>query len=76
MAVKFTKNNLTSNNLQNRGMAPKPQPRSKLPGSDSFPDLPELPTVPSDIPTSSPRKGDDIDFDDLTKRFEELKKKK
>lgn len=53
-------------------MAPKPQPRSKLPGND-IPDLPELPTVPSDSIHSG---NDDIDFDDLTRRFEELKKKK
>ena len=51
-------------------------------------DLPELPTVPSDTPTHSAsgsinddikKKDDedeDIDFDDLTRRFEALKKKK
>ncbi|KAK4879090.1 hypothetical protein RN001_007236 [Aquatica leii] len=41
---------------------------------DAFPTLPELPSVPSDTPTSS--HGGDIDFDDLTRRFEELKKRK
>ncbi|KAF5304485.1 hypothetical protein FQA39_LY09681 [Lamprigera yunnana] len=41
---------------------------------DSFPTLPDLPTVPSDTPPSS--QGGDIDFDDLTRRFEELKKRK
>jgi len=49
-------------------------------------DLPELPTVPSDTPTHSSGTGsiekknldddEDIDFDDLTRRFEALKKKK
>ncbi|KAF5269324.1 hypothetical protein FQR65_LT02626 [Abscondita terminalis] len=41
---------------------------------DSFPTLPDLPSVPSDTPPSS--QGGDIDFDDLTRRFEELKKRK
>lgn len=44
-------------------------------------DLPDLPQVPSDTPLGgrTPQDGgedDDIDFDDLTKRFEALKKKK
>lgn len=39
--------------------------------------LPELPKVPKDDerPGTS-EKNDDIDFDDLMKRFEDLKKKK
>ncbi|KAF7212107.1 IST1 homolog [Nothobranchius furzeri] len=41
--------------------------------------LPELPSVPDTLPTSSvggnTTASDDIDFDDLTRRFEELKKK-
>ncbi|KAJ8247312.1 hypothetical protein GJAV_G00244860 [Gymnothorax javanicus] len=41
--------------------------------------LPELPSVPDTLPTSSFGGGsapsDDIDFDDLTRRFEDLKKK-
>ncbi|XP_034047887.1 IST1 homolog isoform X2 [Thalassophryne amazonica] len=41
--------------------------------------LPELPSVPDTLPTSSVGRNtttsDDIDFDDLTRRFEELKKK-
>eukprot|EP00088_Acartia_fossae_P064117 TRINITY_DN7880_c0_g1_i12.p1 TRINITY_DN7880_c0_g1~~TRINITY_DN7880_c0_g1_i12.p1 ORF type:complete len:400 (-),score=136.14 TRINITY_DN7880_c0_g1_i12:377-1576(-) len=46
-----------------------------------FLDLPELPSVPVDTPVggatpSQDNKDDDIDFDDLTKRFEALKKKK
>lgn len=42
-------------------------------------DFPELPSVPADTPVGSntPQDDDDdIDFDDLTKRFEALKKKK
>ncbi|XP_036399548.1 IST1 homolog isoform X2 [Megalops cyprinoides] len=41
--------------------------------------LPELPSVPDTLPASSfggsSAPSDDIDFDDLTRRFEELKKK-
>ncbi|XP_010729503.3 IST1 homolog isoform X5 [Larimichthys crocea] len=41
--------------------------------------LPELPSVPDTLPASSfggnTTTSDDIDFDDLTRRFEELKKK-
>lgn len=52
----------------------KPQiPASKL----SYPDIPDLPNVPSDdvLPTAH-KKEDEIDFDDLARRFEELKKRK
>ena len=52
-------------------------------GDDGFLDLPELPSVPTDSfppPDETLRPGnpenDDIDFDDLTRRFEDLKKKK
>merc|ERR1711902_182674 len=59
-------------------------PTKSLPSvSDSKLDLPDLPTVPSDTPPhdSTPdQKNDendeDLDFDDLTRRFEALKKKK
>jgi len=49
--------------------------------SPGFLDLPDLPAVPSDTPLgggtpNTKDDGDDIDFDDLTKRFEALKKKK
>ena len=42
--------------------------------------LPELPSVPDTMPNSSvgghtTSSSDDIDFDDLSRRFEELKKK-
>lgn len=41
--------------------------------------LPELPSVPDTLPTASAgansSASEDIDFDDLSRRFEELKKK-
>ncbi|XP_012269222.2 IST1 homolog [Athalia rosae] len=51
---------------------PKPQPRSKM---NDF-NLPDLPAVPTDNEQPPGAASDDIDFDDLTKRFEELKKRK
>ncbi|XP_047985837.1 IST1 homolog isoform X2 [Leguminivora glycinivorella] len=63
--------------------APTPQPRARMPPSHSFPELPELPSVPSDTLPATPRAPhaaapapDEIDFEDLNRRFEELKKKK
>ncbi|XP_066587310.1 IST1 homolog [Prorops nasuta] len=55
---------------------PKPQPRSKMPTQQDF-QIPDLPAVPSesDLPPN-PAGVDDIDFDDLMKRFENLKKVK
>lgn len=55
---------------------PKPQPRSKMPMNDF--QLPDLPAVPSenDLPPNNPPSSEDIDFDDLMKRFEDLKKRK
>ncbi|XP_016934837.2 IST1 homolog isoform X3 [Drosophila suzukii] len=68
---------------------PKPQPRSKLPPADpvlpSAPpqlDFPSLPNVPNDLPDvpggGAEKKNDEeeIDFDDLSRRFENLKKRK
>lgn len=52
---------------------PKPQPRSKMPMNDF--NIPDLPTVPVDNEPNAPN-NDDIDFDDLMKRFEDLKKRK
>lgn len=54
---------------------PKPQPRSKIP-MNNF-QLPDLPAVPSEseLPQNT-SENDDIDFDDLMKRFEDLKKRK
>lgn len=58
---------------QNNDEPPKPTPRLKL-NENSY-NLPELPSVPSNPAPPSPNASDDIDFDDLTKRFNELKKK-
>lgn len=59
--------------VPNLSMQPKPAPRSKV-----LPDLPNVPTnlpdVPNDEATNAPDDSE-IDFDDLTKRFEELKKR-
>ncbi|XP_016955554.1 IST1 homolog isoform X2 [Drosophila biarmipes] len=75
-------------NLQNANK-PKPQPRSKLPpGNPTLPsappalDFPSLPNVPNDLPdvpgAGAEKKDDEeeIDFDDLSRRFENLKKRK
>ncbi|XP_018899847.1 IST1 homolog isoform X2 [Bemisia tabaci] len=68
-------------NKQN-AVAPKPTPRSKMaPPGNSGMDL-NLPSVPSDEfpaelpPNANAPNNDDIDFDDLMKRFEDLKKRK
>ncbi|XP_066991302.1 IST1 homolog isoform X2 [Anabrus simplex] len=82
---------INTHNFQN-DEKPKPSPRGKMspgsnqpiPGASTFPDLPELPSVPTDsfpIPDDVGAGGgagnaDDIDFDDLTRRFEDLKKRK
>lgn len=64
---------------------PKPAPRSKMAPSDNL--LPELPAVPSDdvfadldnnrniANSSHPSDDNEIDFDDIARRFEELKRK-
>ncbi|XP_071547752.1 IST1 homolog isoform X5 [Panulirus ornatus] len=62
------------------GEQPKPAPRSKFgDGGAEFalPDLPNVPDLPgaANLPDPNETK-EDIDFDDLTKRFEDLKKKK
>lgn len=58
--------------------SPPENPQNPSGGIPNFLDLPDLPTVPVDTPLGGTPKGDDeeIDFDDLTKRFEALKKKK
>ncbi|RZF47739.1 hypothetical protein LSTR_LSTR006003 [Laodelphax striatellus] len=79
-----TTNNLADNNKQSN-VKPKPLPRSKLNPADTI--LPELPAVPSDEiivdrSTSNnnlnqpPPDDNEIDFDDIARRFEELKRKK
>lgn len=56
--------------------SPGPAPSAQIYDNNA---LPELPSVPDTLPTSSLGRSnttsDDIDFDDLTRRFEELKKK-
>ncbi|GCB66709.1 IST1 homolog isoform X1 [Scyliorhinus torazame] len=66
--------------------APIPAPR-QFPGPAAAPDnfvydnmtMPELPSVPDTLPTASvggtSTASEDIDFDDLSRRFEDLKKK-
>uniref|UniRef100_A0A8D0BPR0 IST1 homolog n=1 Tax=Salvator merianae TaxID=96440 RepID=A0A8D0BPR0_SALMN len=64
------------------GPNPKPAPRGRPPASvpssgETFV-LPELPSVPDTLPAASGTStaaSEDIDFDDLSRRFEELKKK-
>lgn len=58
-----------------------PPVRSDSQEDNNMIDFPELPGVPSDSPLKSgspvdEKKDDDIDFDDLSRRFEALKKKK
>ncbi|KAM4722399.1 IST1 homolog [Rhinophrynus dorsalis] len=57
-------------------LPPVAKPRTKA--SDNFV-LPELPSVPDTLPATSAgantSTSEDIDFDDLSRRFEELKKK-
>lgn len=58
---------------------PTPAPRStNRSGISPFPDLPDVPTDSPIESKESPdnKKEDDIDFDDLAKRFEDLKRRK
>lgn len=61
---------------------PPDQPKQQQAAGSFSLELPDLPAVPGDTPlgskgnTPSGGQDDDIDFDDLTKRFEALKKKK
>nr|CAD7433779.1 unnamed protein product [Timema monikensis] len=73
-----------SSTAEDGEIEPKPSPRPKISSGEneapSYMDLPELPAVPDD--SLHPPGGvhtddaDEIDFDDLTRRFEDLKKKK
>lgn len=74
---------LCSLTLISLGPGPKPEASAKPPSRpvdtyDNFV-LPELPSVPDTLPTASAgantSASEDIDFDDLSRRFEELKKK-
>jgi len=73
--------NLNTND-NSKDNQPKPSPRTKFSPTPPLDfDLPDLPSVPVDnlaAASGSTSKGDDddIDFDDLTRRFEELKKNK
>lgn len=75
-------------NMQN-STKPKPQPRSKISPEMNFPILPNVPGDLPDVPNDSTPTGstggaagggqndnDEIDFDELSRRFEELKKRK
>lgn len=69
-------------NMQN-STKPKPQPRSKISPDMNFPVLPNVPADLPDVPNESTPPGaggqndnDEIDFDELSRRFEELKKRK
>lgn len=59
-------------------MSPPTTPSASAPPSNF--DVSNLPSVPSDLPDvpegNDGKDDDDIDFDYLSKRFEELKKKK
>ncbi|XP_010128950.1 PREDICTED: IST1 homolog isoform X2 [Chlamydotis macqueenii] len=65
------------------GPGPKSEasPKPKVAAPNTFDNfvLPELPSVPDTLPTASAgansSASEDIDFDDLSRRFEELKKK-
>jgi vacuolar protein sorting-associated protein IST1 len=80
----FPPDHLKQDGSQQQPPAPASAPPSSAPAASSpgFLDLPDLPAVPVDTPLGSKgaspdeNKDDDIDFDDLTKRFEALKKKK
>jgi len=47
-----------------------------VPDFPVLPDIPDLPSIPTHSVGRSSVTSDDVDFDDLTKRFEELKKRK
>ena len=81
----FPPDHLKQDGSQQQPPAPASAPPSSAPppASPGFLDLPDLPAVPVDTPLGGSKGGspdenkdDDIDFDDLTKRFEALKKKK
>jgi vacuolar protein sorting-associated protein IST1 len=58
---------------------PEKPPHTLPPPGDKNDFLPELPSVPTGAsmnPGGASAGGEDVDFDDLTKRFEELKKRK
>lgn len=62
------------------GYAPGPTPGYPPAGANSsgLPPLPQVPTnsLPGSRSGAGGASGDNVDFDELTRRFEELKKKK
>eukprot|EP00118_Oscarella_pearsei_P028498 m.2293 g.2293 ORF g.2293 m.2293 type:complete len:325 (+) comp8549_c0_seq1:42-1016(+) len=61
------------------GYVPGPSPGYRPPpgaGSSGLPPLPQVPTDSLPGAKSGGASGDNVDFDELTRRFEELKKKK
>ncbi|XP_013381038.1 IST1 homolog [Lingula anatina] len=71
---------LPSYNSLYDGQKPASAPPGNQPGGPhigGMPDLPDLPAVPDSLPPAGGASvNEDVDFDDLTKRFEELKKRK
>ena len=55
----------------------QPQPRDGSVPQDTLPELPNVPTPNASFMAGmNSAGGEDVDFDDLTRRFEELKKRK
>lgn len=70
-----TPNTTNTPGAPNPAAVPMPAPRTKFPVDT----LPELPSVPNTFLPDLDGPGDgnnEVDFDDLAKRFEELKKRK
>jgi len=55
---------------------PSTAPSHTVPDFPVLPDVPNLPSIPTNSVGQSSVTNDDVDFDDLTRRFEELKKRK
>lgn len=67
---------IPSNEEKTINEKPMPLPRTQFP-NDTLPELPSVPvTSLPEFDSSVEKKTDEVDFDDLTKRFEELKKRK
>jgi len=58
------------------GVPPRDANTMRLPTIPTFPDVPGLPSIPADSIGVGGGGGEDVDFDDLTRRFEELKRRK
>ena len=54
--------------------APRPSPGASFPVLPTVPT--DLPSLPDSVPGVNSAGGEDVDFDDLTRRFEDLKRKK